>query len=335
MPGLCRCCPVLAEREPRRGVHASGVALIAAALILSSCATPRPAPVTDRLPPAKTTAQPAVQAATKPTVSTAPAARPARVAPSRDAQRPEFYTVKQGDTLYSIALEFDLDYRELASWNSIDPGRIYVGQQLRLAQLRSTVTTPLRASGGSVETQALDGSSAGRAVISGARAEPRGVRVPYSDQAYTQMAGIKPASTPKPGAQPLSDGSPALVVADDVDWAWPVRGKVVAPFKEPSNKGIGIAGKVGQPVMAAGPGEVIYVGTGIPSLGKFIIIQHNKLFLSVYAHNSELLVKQNQIVTRGQKIAEMGSSAAGEAKLHFEIRRQGVPLDPAKLLPPG
>jgi len=281
--------------------------------------------VVDRLPQQKTAKPPA-----KPAPS---AARSAAVA---DQPRPESYTVKAGDTLYSIALEFGLDYRELAGWNNIDPARIRVGQQLRLAPPRGAVATPLRTPGGSIEAQPLDGS-AGRAAAGGARTEPRGVRVPYSDQAYAQMAGAKPEPGPaaKPGVQPQPDAKPPVVAGDDVDWIWPVSGKIVTPFNETSSKGIGIAGAMGQPVVAAGPGRVIFSGTGIRGLGKLIVIKHNEKFLSVYAHNRDLLVKEGQTVTRGQKIAEMGDSDADRVKLHFEIRRLGKPVDPTSLLPPA
>lgn len=296
--------------------------MVTAVSLLAGCATPRPAPVVDRLPQS---------GAGKPSAKPAPSARAAQPV---DQPRPETYTVKAGDTLYSIALEFGLDYRELAGWNNIDPARIRIGQQLRLSPPRGAVATPLRTPGGTVETQPLDG---GRAAAGGARTEPRGVRVPYSDQAYTQMSGVKPepAVAAKPEPQAQSESKPAAAVGDDVDWIWPVSGKVVTPFNETSSKGIGIAGKAGQPVVAAGPGRVIFSGTGIRGLGKLIVIKHNEKFLSVYAHNRELLVKEGQTVTRGQRIAEMGDTDTDQVKLHFEIRRLGKPIDPATLLPPA
>lgn len=272
------------------------------------------------------------QTTTRPPAKPAPATRTVQAA---DQPRPEFYAVKAGDTLYSIALEFGLDYRELAGWNNIDPARIRIGQQLRLSPPRGAVATPLRTPGGAVEAQPLDGS-AGRGIAGGARVEPRGVRVPYSDQAYAQMAGVKPEPMPpRPVAQPQPDAKAAVVAGDDVEWIWPVSGRIVSPFNESSSKGIGIAGKMGQPVVAAGPGRVIFSGTGIRGLGKLIVIKHNEKFLSVYAHNRDLLVKEGQTVTRGQKIAEMGDSDSDQVKLHFEIRRLGKPIDPTTLLPPS
>jgi len=154
--------------------------------------------------------------------------------------------------------------------------------------------------------------------------------VPYSDQAYVQLAGLKP----EPAQVAKTDPRPAPAKDDDVEWAWPANGRVVSAFNDSANlKGIGIAGKAGQPVLASAAGRVIFSGTGIRGFGKLIVIKHNNTFLSVYAHNSELLVKEGQNVARGQKIAEMGNTDADQVKLHFEIRRFGKPVDPIKLLP--
>jgi lipoprotein NlpD len=318
LPTLFHCFPVWAEPVGRimpmkRMVNRVGMGIFSVLLILTAgCMTGRPAPVTDRLPP---------QTKAPPVKKPAP-----RVAQVPDQPRPAFYTVKTGDTLYSIALEFGLDYRELAAWNNVEPSRIRVGQQLRLTPPGSVVASPLRTPSGAVETKPLTGA--------GVKVEPRGVRVPYSDQAYAQMSGAKsdPVAA-KPPSQP--EPKPFPPSADEVDWIWPVSGKIISPFNEASNKGIGIAGKMGQPVVAAGPGRVIFSGTGIRGLGKLIVIKHNEKFLSVYAHNRELMVKEGQTVTRGQKIAEMGNTDTDQVKLHFEIRRMGKPVDPADLLPPA
>jgi lipoprotein NlpD len=157
------------------------------------------------------------------------------------------------------------------------------------------------------------------------KTQPKAVRAPYSDQTYAQMSGAKPEpSTAKP-----DEGD------DSVNWSWPATGKVISTFNDSANlKGIGIAGKLGQPVLASAPGRVIFSGTGIRGFGKLIVIKHNNTFLSVYAHNNELLVKEGQNVAKGQRIAEMGSTDTDQVKLHFEIRRFGKPVDPAKLLPP-
>ncbi len=322
MPGSCRCLPASADRSegrlPGRPVPDIRAVLYGAlALVLAGCAATRPAPVAERLP------QQQARPPAKPVIRAAPVPAPER-------PRPDFYTVKTGDTLYSIALEFGLDYRELAAWNGIEPSRIRVGQQLRLSPPGGVVASPLRAPPGSVEAQPL-GSERG-AVAGGARTEPRGVRVPYSDQAYAQMSGVKPeppAVVVKPAPQDRPQGD------DEIGWIWPVSGKIVSPFNDASNKGIGIAGKMGQPVVAAGSGRVIFSGTGIRGLGRLIVIKHNEKYLSVYAHNRELLVKEGQSVARGQKIAEMGDSDADRVKLHFEIRLLGKPVDPTGLLPPA
>jgi lipoprotein NlpD len=319
MPGSCRCLGDSADRidgQPpgNPGLNIRPVLYGALALLLAGCVATRPAPVAERLPTQQ--AKPPV----KPQV---------RAAPAPERPRPDFYTVRPGDTLYSIALEFGLDYRELATWNGIEPSRIQVGQQLRLSPSKGVVASPLRTPPGGVETQPL-GSERG-AVAGGARTEPRGVRVPYSDQAYAQLSGIKPepAVPAKPAPQDRAQGD------DDIGWIWPVSGKIVTPFNDASSKGLGIAGKMGQPVVAAGSGRVIFSGTGIRGLGKLIVIKHNEKYLSVYAHNRELLVKEGQSVARGQKIAEMGDSDADRVKLHFEIRLLGKPVDPAGLLPPA
>lgn len=296
-----------------------GVGFALSALLLTGCVATRPAPVAERLPAE------AARTAKKP---------PVRSAVTTDQQRPEFYTVKAGDTLYSIALEFGLDYRELATWNGIDPARLRTGQQLRLSPPKGVVASPLRGPAGAVEARPLDGSS-GKAVASGVKTEPRGIRVPYTDQAYSQMANAK-VEAPAGKPETASDGTAAKPKdVDDIDWIWPVSGKIISPFKDAASKGIGIAGKMGQPIVAAGAGRVIFSGTGIRGLGKLIVIKHNEKFLSVYAHNRELLVKEGQAVARGQKIAEMGNTDSDQVKLHFEIRRLGKPVDPAELLPPA
>lgn len=135
-----------------------------------------------------------------------------------------------------------------------------------------------------------------------------------------------PPSAPRASAEP--DG--------DIEWTWPAKGKLVTGFSDTANlKGIDIAGSSGQPVLASAPGRVVYAGSGLRGYGKLVIIKHNNTFLSAYAHNRDIVVKEGQQVKRGEKIAEMGSSDAEQVKLHFEIRRLGKPMDPLKYLPPG
>ena len=248
------------------------------------------------------------------------------------------YTVKQGDTLFSIAKANGVDYRELAAWNNVDPASIKIGQQLRLTRPDGVATAPTSPPGG-VETRRLEGGGAPSADPN-LKTQPLAQRVPYSDEAYARMAKAplpaKPDATPeiKPDTKPEVKPETPLA-AGEVDWSWPATGKVIGNFNDGSNKGITIAGKLGQPVHASAAGRVIFSGTGIRGLGKLVVIRHNANYLSVYAHNNTLLVKEGQNVGKGQKIAEMGNSDADSVKLHFEIRRQGKPVDPAKLLPPA
>ena len=165
--------------------------------------------------------------------------------------------------------------------------------------------------------------------------------MPYSEQALAQLAraGTRAAAAGRAARVECKTGSASRSDAprgpDELDWAWPAKGKVIGTFNDATTKGIAIAGKLGQPVLASAPGRVIFSGTGIRGFGKLIVIKHNNTYLSVYAHNSELLVKEGQTVAKGQKIAEMGNTDADQVKLHFEIRRFGKPVDPMKLLPPG
>ena len=267
------------------------------------------APVVDRTPEAR-------PAPSKPGVAGKPAPKPGET-------RPEFYTVRKGDTLYSIALDHGLDYRDLAQWNGItDPSMIRMGQSLRLLAPASAVATAPAKPVPGVQGRPI-GESPSATVGDNVKTQPKAMRAPYSDQTYAQMSGAKPEPV-KP-----DEGE------DSVNWGWPASGRVVSTFNDSANlKGIGIAGKLGQPVLASAPGRVIFSGTGIRGFGKLIVIKHNNTYLSVYGHNNELLVKEGQNVTKGQKIAEMGSTDTDQVKLHFEIRRFGKPVDPAKLLPP-
>ena len=195
------------------------------------------------------------------------------------------------------------------------------------------MTAPLKGAGGTVEAKPLGTGPAPppAPLVSTERlvTEPRGVRLPYSDQ---NLAQITQGAQARPEARPEPQGARG---PDDVDWIWPASGKVIATFNDTTTKGIAIAGRLGQPVIASGPGRVIFSGQGLRGLGKLIVIKHNEAYLSVYAHNNNLLVKEGQNVSKGQRIAEMGNSDADQVKLHFEIRRFGKPVDPLKLLPPA
>ena len=305
-----------------RSVNGLAVILVVGALA-AGCTARQPAPVSERTAPGAVASQ-------KPPA----AARP----PASAAERPKTYLVRKGDTLYSIALDHGLDHRELAAWNNLEAGRIHIGQQLSLFPPTSGVTTaPLKTAPGQVESRPLGTATAPAAVTAGGniKSEPLGVRVPYSEQAYGQLASIKPSPATPPAVEPRpAPRAEADRGEDDLGWIWPASGKVISGFNEGANlKGIAIAGKLGQPVLASAPGRVIFSGTGIRGFGKLIVIKHNDTFLSVYAHNHTLLVKEQQTVVKGQKIAEMGNTDTDQVKLHFEIRRLGKPIDPSKLLP--
>jgi lipoprotein NlpD len=164
-----------------------------------------------------------------------------------------------------------------------------------------------------------------------------------SARAETRPLDAKPAPTAASGA-PVAAPAPAAPVPvstaaaregdDDINWIWPAAGPVNAVFEEGKSKGLGIAGKLGDPVLAAADGRVVYAGSGLRGYGNLVILKHNATYLTAYAHNQTLLVKEDQSVRRGQKIAEMGSTDSDRVLLHFEIRKQGKPVDPARLLPP-
>lgn len=259
--------------------------------------------------------------------------------------RPDIYTVKRGDTLYLIALDHGLDYKELAEWNSLDnPNVIRAGQQLRLrAPQSSTVATPLKPAP-AVQGRPVAGAapapadSAASTAGDGVKSQPKGIKLAYSEQALAQLSapGVKPPPVAVAKVEPRVEEKPAATEDDDekIEWGWPTAGKVLSTFNESTNlKGIAIAGKQGQAINASAPGKVLYSGDGIRGYGKLVIIKHNKVFLSVYAHNSQVTVKEGQAVVKGQKIAEMGNSDADQVKLHFEIRRFGKPVDPVRMLP--
>jgi lipoprotein NlpD len=322
-------------------------ALAVVALVLAGCAASRPAPVVDRGPP--------------PPVAATPAPTPAPPAQAPAEKPLPTYTVKRGDTLVSIALANGLDYRELAAWNGItNVSALRVGQVLVLAAPPGMAGRPATAPGAATPPagQPVPGAPIATPLVSPGppiearplantptlKVEPRGMKVPYSDKAMAQFSvpelpaapdasAEAPQVPPAPAPAPPAEAPRAGTQKDDIDWMWPVKGKVLAPFTEQS-KGIEIAGKRGTPVLAAAAGRVIYADAGLRGYGKLVIIRHNDTWLSAYAHNDAILVKEQQEVKKGEKIAEMGSTDADRVELHFEIRRQGKPVDPARYLPP-
>lgn len=277
--------------------------------------------------------------------------------------RPESYVVRKGDTLYSIALDHGLDYRELASWNELaDPNRIHVDQKLKLHAPPGWQPPPEPASTPEVVAQPLpvppeiESKPLAPLVV---KSGPKAVKLPYSDAALAQMRGeparpaaattaaparseTRPVAAPRPA--PAAPAKPPAPVAaakpaatgTDAGWIWPTSGPLLHGFNQGSNpKGVAIGGEPGQAILASAAGKVVYSGSGLRGYGKLIIIKHSDTYLSVYAHNKTLLVKEGERVAKGQKIAEMGDSDAQRVALHFEIRRLGKPVDPLQYLPVG
>ncbi len=326
-------------------------------LVLAACST-NPAPVIDRLPSSKSTT------ANKPLIVSKPSAKPS--SKINGDWRPDTYTVKKGDTLFSIGLEHGYDYKDIAQANEIKaPYTIKIGQVLKFSALKdkpAVAENKPQENADGVTTYPIGNESIStttstivpQAVV---LSEPKAIREPYSDEAFKKPLPaaksdgekpatvsklppasasntVKPGSEAKPDAQAdiKTDTKPNTESADSFDWAWPTKGKVIANFNEAGNKGIDIAGSMGQSIQAAAPGKVIYSGSDLRGYGKLVIVKHNANYLSVYAHNSLILVKEGQQVSRGQKIAEMGNTDTNTVKLHFEIRQQGKSVDPGKYL---
>ena len=299
--------------------------------LLSACTTtPNQAPVVDRNP-------------------TVPAPKPATPSESAQTSRDErgLYTVKKGDTLIRIALEYGQNYRDLVTWNNLaNPNDIKVDQVLRVQ--------PPDSAGPGVQTSAIvmpPSDTKPPATVTPPvvkKTAPKGDKRPYSDSALAelqrpdngkaegkpeQLASIAPAPAPAPVVAAPTVVAPPVADDDKLSWMWPADGRVVATFDEGKNKGVDISGKSGQAVVAAGAGKVMYAGSGIRGYGNLVIVKHNNSLLSAYAHNRTIVVKEGQTVGKGEKIAEMGDSDTDAVKLHFEIRQQGKPVDPSKFLP--
>jgi lipoprotein NlpD len=312
-------------------INKSNVLVLSLALsFLSACSTaPSQAPVIDR-----PVSRPAVKPATP--------SQTAQV--SRDERG--LYTVKKGDTLIRIALEYGQNYRDLVTWNNLaDANDIKVDQVLRV------LPPDAGAAANGVETAAIimppsDKPAAPGPVVR--KTGPKGEKRPYTDAnlaelqrpdgapAPTTAAATAPAPAPAPAARPAAPAAPAAAMSaedEKLSWMWPAEGRVIATFDEGKNKGVDIAGKAGQHVVAAGAGKVMFAGSGIRGYGNLVIVKHSNTLLSAYAHNRAILVKEGQTVTKGQLIAEMGDSDTDTVKLHFEIRQQGKPVDPSKFLP--
>lgn len=327
-------------------------------VFFSACESNPPAPVVDRKPQ---TYKP------KPVTINAKGITAVKSSDGKD-WRPDTYIVKKGDTLFSIGLEYGFEYKEIAAANNInEPYTILIGQKLNLSSLKAkseiaengqpaqnqtedgVVLTPIGAEMAVIATKSPEIKSTEakpiQAAVTPILSEPKALRETYSLEAFNKTTSVKMAENkavetnkaiePKPVESNASDSKTTEVKAGDDEamvWAWPTKGRVVASFNEAANKGLDIGGSTGQAINAASSGKVIYSGSDLRGYGKLVIIKHNKTYLSVYAHNSKIIVKEGQTVALGQKIAEMGNTDSNSIKLHFEIRRLGKSIDPARYL---
>jgi lipoprotein NlpD len=232
-----------------------------------------------------------------------------KAAPQRPTVTTGQYVVRRGDTLFSIAFRYGWDYKALAARNQIpEPYTIRVGQTIR-----------------------FDGRSGGAVAA-------RGPGVVSSTSTTTSSSGsVKTTVISKPVAvaAPSAGASTLPAGPSPKGWVWPSNGVLIGKFSSNGslNKGVDIAGDLGQPVLAASDGSVVYAGSGLRGYGELVIIKHSDTYVSAYGHNRRLLVREGQQVKAGQTIAEMGSTGTDRVKLHFEIRRQGKPVDPLQFLP--
>ena len=284
------------------------LAVVSAAMFLSACSTQRSgrAPVEDRG---------TAVGAPVPVAVDLGAGSPRPLPGLENAGLPGYYTVKSGDTLIRIGLDTGQNWRDVARWNNLEnPNVIEVGQVLRVAPPTLSTAAVARPVASPVVSSTVVTAAAASAPTPAAAA-----------------SGSTVATTAAPA---VTATGPAATADDDLSWIWPARGAVLTGFDETRNKGLDIGGAAGDAVLAAADGRVVYVGASLRGYGNLVILKHNNTYLTAYAHNQVLLVKEDQSVRKGQKIAEMGSSDADRVKLHFEVRRQGKPVDPAKYLPP-
>ena len=275
----------------------------------------------------------------------------------------QFYIVQKGDTFYSIALNHGIDQKELAEWNNItDPGNIRPGQRINLSvpsreaepalfAIPQHATMPIvdPTLDLSADTSPVAGVTHGPAIQQKVKTYPKALKLPYSEQNVARLQySVNPAfnqqhteysSDAVTSGTRIEDASTYVqqnnvaLNVPSVEWVWPATGKILSSFSS-NSKGLKIGGHIGQSILATAAGEVVYSGNGLRGYGNLIIIKHNDALLSAYAHNSQLLVKEGEVVVQGQKIAEMGNTDADTPHLHFEIRRHGKPMDPLKFLPP-
>lgn len=291
--------------------------------VLAGCGTVT-APIEERRPPPRP-------------VAAKPVARPVPKVAVAPGSPSSAYTVQKGDTLFSIAFANGLDVRELAAWNDLpSPDLIRIGQVLRLTAPASELT-----GSSGVETMPIENSEAPPEIP--VYTTPRAQRLPWSDANWAKLNSeaekpVTAAESPNPPEKAeAEEAKPDAVkvepAASPETWRWPASGALLGRYGEGGGKGIDLAGERGAPVVAAAPGRVVYSGSGLRGYGQLVIIKHANEYLSAYAHNQKILVHEGELVTEGQKIAEMGDSDADRVKLHFEIRQFGKPVDPLKLLP--
>jgi lipoprotein NlpD len=292
-------------------------------LILVGCASPtHRAPVDDR-----GRSLPSGGGASGASSGGSAAAAPKVLPGAENAGKPGYYTVKPGDTLIRISLESGQNWRDIATWNGLDnPNLIEVGQVLRVvppgADPSTAIVSAKPVTSPKIESRPLDS------------------KVPAKPAASTPASGGAAASAASGASAATDDGKDKDKEkdkdsrdADEPAWVWPANGPTIGGFEEGKHKGLSIGGKAGDPVIAAADGRVVYAGSGLRGYGNLVIIKHTGDYLTAYAHNQSLLVKEDQMVRKGQKIAEMGATDADRVQLHFEIRKQGKPIDPARQLP--
>lgn len=321
------------QPEPR--MHMSPSLRLAAAaatlIILAGCASPnRRAPVEDQGRPASSSGSPQAPQASR--------ALPG----AENAGKPGYYTVKPGDTLIRIALESGQNWRDIATWNGLEnPNLIEVGQVVRVVPPSGDAVVATRpVSAPRIETRGLDSKPAtpakpgtSTATSPALPASGGGAGAATSPSATTSPTGATAGTPPATGGGSGATNTSESREADEPAWGWPSSGPVLGGFEEGKHKGLTIGGKAGDPVLASADGRVVYAGSGLRGYGNLVILKHGSEYLTAYAHNQALLVKEDQVVKRGQKIAEMGSTDADRVQLHFEIRKKGKPLDPARQLP--
>jgi lipoprotein NlpD len=314
------------HRRALMSSRVGGCVVLMAATLLAGCGTSlNRAPVEDRSA-ARGAATAPIGAATPASASEAPG----KPLPGlENLGKPGYYAVKPGDTMIRVALENGQSWRDIARWNNIDnPNVLEVGQVLRVVPpgVDASAAAARGVTVAKVDTRPLDAKP-----VNGAASAP--TPAPTPTPTPTAAAPAPAAATPPPAPATAPPTAPRDA-DDEVAWAWPSTAAVAVPFDEGRNKGLVFTGKAGDPVLAAADGRVVYAGSGLRGFGNLVIVKHNNSYLTAYAHNQTLLVKEDQAVRRGQRIAEMGSTDAERVQLLFELRRLGKPIDPARLLPP-